>query len=94
MGFHCPLEHVSAIVYRADVGGGLVEYEYDHLFVGRWSGEPRPDPAEVAEWRWVPIDRLRADVARYPRRFTYWFRVALLELEERGALPAHVHRVA
>ena len=94
MGFSCPLEAVTAIVYRADVGSGLVEYEYDHLLVGRWNGRPTPDPAEAEEWRWAPMDELREEVARYPRRFTYWFRVALLELDDRGLIPERVHRVA
>lgn len=94
LGFSCPLEHAFAMVYRAEVGSELVEYEYDHVFLGRWSGSPRPDPSEVSEWRWIPLDSLREEVARSPGRFTYWFRVALLELDGRGLLPALVHRVA
>lgn len=93
MGFVCPLEPAFEMVYRADVGGGLVEYEYDHIFLGRWNGGPDPDPAEVAGWRWVGLPELREEVARTPRRFTYWFRVALLELDARGLLP-RAHRVA
>ena len=94
MGFTCPIEHVSELVYRTDVGGGLIEYEYDHLFVGRWNGRPGPDPAEVADWRWVPMEELETEVAQHPRRFTYWFRVALLELQSEDRLPGRVHRVA
>jgi isopentenyl-diphosphate delta-isomerase len=94
MGFRCALEAVTAIVYRAEVGGGLVEYEYDHLLVGRWTGRPSPDPDEVEDWRWVDMDALRDEVAHHPRRFTYWFRVALRELDDRGLLPEPAHRVA
>lgn len=94
MGFHCTLEPAFGMVYRADVGGGLVEHEYDHVLLGRWSGEPDPDPREVADWRWVPLAALKEEVARHPRRFTYWFRVALLELDARGLLPSRMHRVA
>lgn len=94
MGFTCPVEHVSEMVYRTDVGGGLIEYEYDHLFVGRWTGRPDPDPAEVADWRWVSMEELELEVARHPRRFTYWFRVALLELQSEDRLPGRVDRVA
>ncbi len=94
MGFSCPLETVTAMVYRAQVGGGLVEHEYDHLLVGRWNGRPSPDPEEVEDWRWADMDELRDEVARHPRRFTYWFRVALLELEERGLPPERADRVA
>ena len=94
MGFTCPIEHVSEMVYRTAVGGGLIEYEYDHLFVGRWNGRPDPDPAEVADWRWVSMEELEAEIARDPRRFTYWFRVALLELQSEDRLPGRVDRVA
>lgn len=94
LGLSCPLEHAFGMIYRADVGRGLVEYEYDHIYLGTWNGSPRPDPAEVAAWEWVPLDTLLDDVLRRPDRFTYWFRVALLELDARGHLPGHVHRVA
>lgn len=94
LGFHCVLEPAFAMVYRADVGNGLVEYEYDHILLGRWNGRPRPDAEEVMDWRWVALDELAEEVARTPRRFTYWFRVALLELDARGLLPSSVHGVA
>lgn len=87
MGFECDLEPVHDFIYRAEVGGGLVEHEYDHVFLGRWNGEPRPDPDEVGDWRWVPLPALRREVARQPSHFTYWFRVALRELDDRGLLP-------
>lgn len=94
LGFTCPLEHAFAMIYRADVGGGLVEYEFDHVYLGTWNEPPEPDPAEVAAWEWVAPDTLRDDVLHRPGRFTYWFRVAFLELDARGLLPERVHRVA
>lgn len=93
MGFHCDLEPAFAMVYRADVGSGLVEYEYDHILLGRWNGRPDPDAGEVMDWRWVALDALAGEIARDPRGFTYWFRVALLELGTRGLLPVAVPRV-
>jgi isopentenyl-diphosphate delta-isomerase len=94
MGFRCDLVPAFDMVYRADVGNGLVEYEYDHIFLGRWNGSPSPDAREVMDWRWVALDDLAEEVVSNPRRFTYWFRVALLELDARGLLPFGVHRVA
>ncbi len=87
MGFDCPLGPVGAFVYRADVGGGLVEHEYDHLFVGHWEGDPTPAPAEVDDWRWISLPALRTEIARSPDRFTYWLRAALRELEGRTDFP-------
>ncbi len=61
--------------YRADVGSGLVEHEYDHVFVGRLRGDARPVPGEVSAITWSAPDVLTADVARAPDRFTPWFRL-------------------
>ena len=76
MGFTCELERASQLRYRADVGFGLLENEYDHLFLGRFDGVPSPSEAEVAEWRWVDRESLLAEMAADDRRFTPWFYLA------------------
>lgn len=76
MGFQCPLEAAGAFVYRAPVGD-LVEHEYDHVFRGRFDGDPRPDPAEVEAWQWVPLQALEAGLAARPRDYTVWLPEAL-----------------
>lgn len=88
MGFDCPLERAFAFTYRADVGGGLVEHEHDHVFVGRFDGTPRPDPREVEVWRWVPVTEVLEDLDAHPDHYTAWFRLALDELRRRGLVPA------
>lgn len=80
MGFRCPLEHRTEMLYRAEVGPGLVEHELDHIFVGTYDGDPRPDAAEVAEWRWMDTAALHRDVEAAPERYTPWFRMALRDL--------------
>lgn len=77
MGFRCALARRFGFVYRAELGGGLTEHEYDHVFLGRYEGSPTPDPAEVAEWRWVPLERLLREIDETPGAFTPWFRTAL-----------------
>jgi isopentenyl-diphosphate Delta-isomerase len=86
MGFHCPLETAFSFVYRAAVGDGLVEHEYDHVFIGEFDGDPAPEPAEVDAWRWVEPAALRREMRQRPGDFTYWFRVAYDELAARGML--------
>jgi isopentenyl-diphosphate delta-isomerase len=77
MGITCPLVARAAFPYRAELGGGLVEHEIDHLFIGRCDGEPRPDPAEVSEWTWVGREALAEAIAAHPERYAPWFRIAL-----------------
>ena len=80
MGFDCALTHVRGFVYHAEVGGGLLEHEYDHVFIGRHDADPAPDPAEVCEWRWQSPDAALAEAEAHPERFTPWFSLALHEL--------------
>ncbi len=50
------LTEVGVYQYQAaDPASGLVEHEYDHVLLGRLAPEQslQPDPAEVAELRWV-----------------------------------------
>lgn len=77
MGFHCDLSRRFGFVYHAPLGDGLAEHEFDHVFVGWYDGLPDPDPAEVCEWRWEPLERVYRELERSPDRFTPWFRAAL-----------------
>jgi len=78
MGFSCPLTPVFSLHYREPVGDGLVEHEYDHVFVGRVDTvRVDPNPEEVSDWTWIAPSVLRADVAEHPDRYTPWFRLLL-----------------
>ena len=77
MGVRCALRPAFRRVYRAELPGPepLVEHELDHVFVGRFDGEPVPAAAEVSGWEWVEADALRADLQNRPERYTAWFRL-------------------
>ena len=80
LGIECTVEPTLSFVYRADVGRGLQEHELDHVVVGRFEGEPSPDPSEVGDWKWVAPDTLLSDVARNPDTYAVWFKIALPRL--------------
>lgn len=85
-GFSAPLERVCSFVYRADDAcSGLTEHEFDHVFRGQWEGKPRPNPEEIGDWKWIEVADLRADVARFPERYTPWFQIVLDEVLGREA---------
>ena len=69
----------ARIDYRAEVGGGLSENERVEVFSAEAPAAMAvtPDPAEVAEVRWVALTELRAEVARRPGDFAAWLRVYL-----------------
>jgi isopentenyl-diphosphate delta-isomerase len=82
MGIRANMDHAGTFTYRAELEHGLVEHEIDHVFVGRWTGKPNPNPAEVAEWKWINLASLRADLAANPRGYVAWL-APLLEIAAR-----------
>ena len=68
----CELREIGSFAYRAAFGNGLVEYEYDHVLVGAYTGELRPDPAEVSATRLISADELARELAERPEDFAAW----------------------
>lgn len=82
MGFDCDLDEAFSFVYKADVGQGLTEHEYDHVFIGYSDNKPVPDPEEVGEWKYVDFDWLIQDIETSPDDYTVWFKIALDEVKK------------
>jgi isopentenyl-diphosphate delta-isomerase len=76
MGFELNLKEVFSFVYRANLEDGLIENEYDHVLVGFFEGVPKPDPAEISEWRWVDLEEVSGDLKKNSENYTYWFRIS------------------
>ncbi len=83
MGIRCDLSPLGALIYRADVGGGLIEHELVHLFSGVHTGPVHADAQEAEDYGWRPLAQIRQEAAASPQHFTVWFR---RYLGERGRL--------
>jgi isopentenyl-diphosphate delta-isomerase len=73
LGVTCPLVVGTSFVYRSDVGGGMVEHEFDHLFIGRYTGSFACNSDEVERTEWWTADEIRAMLLDSPSLFTAWF---------------------
>jgi isopentenyl-diphosphate delta-isomerase len=73
MGFTIPVQFVDSFVYKASFENGLTEYEFDHLFVGRYSKAPQPNKSEVEDWKYISIEELKIDIKSNPHKYTAWF---------------------
>jgi isopentenyl-diphosphate delta-isomerase len=60
--------------YRTELGNGMRENEFVYVYFGRLAGEPRPDPAEVAEIALLPCDEIGRRIGKDPGAFTFWLR--------------------
>ena len=86
LGIHgVDLAEVGVYRYRADdPATGRIEHEYDHVLLGRVPAtiEARPDPAEVAEVRWVAPGELRVALRTAPDTYAPWLGGVLALLPE------------
>lgn len=85
LSIEVPLKSIGSFQYIAKFGNGLTEHELDHVLVGEY--DPRYpivlEPTEVQDFRWVKIERLKADLVSHSEQYTPWFRPALdLVLED------------
>ncbi|OQX80502.1 MAG: isopentenyl-diphosphate delta-isomerase [Bacteroidetes bacterium 4484_249] len=80
MGFDCEIKEVFSFIYKADVGKGLTEHEFDHVFIGKFDNSPEINPAEVNDWKFVSMDEIKKNMQQSPGQYTVWFRIAFDEV--------------
>lgn len=73
MGIQSQLNNVFSFVYRAELDNDLIEHELDHVLVGTFNEAPQPNPEEVADWKYIDLEDLAADIRINPTNYTAWF---------------------
>lgn len=76
MGIKCELQKAFSFIYHAPVENGLIEHEYDHVYIGFTDEVPVPHPDEVQDYRWISTADLKQEIASQPEKFTFWFKKA------------------
>ena len=76
MGIETVLNEIFKFSYRAKIGN-LIENEIDHVFFGRFDGNPIVNKKEVGDWRWINLKDLKKDLKENPEKYTFWFRKIL-----------------
>lgn len=77
MGFDCTVKKLFCFVYNAGFQNGLIENEYDCVFIGLYNGEPEPDHQEVMDYRWISLPKLKQDIKKNPGKYSVWLKLAL-----------------
>ena len=80
MGLQCALHEVYTFIYKAPVGKGLTEHEFDHVLIGQSDEVPSINTDEVASWKYTRLDELKKDIERYPDLYTEWFKITFEEM--------------
>ena len=82
MGLSCDMHEVFTFIYKAPVGLGLVEHEYDHVFFGQSDDVPVINPDEVASYKYMSLDDIAADMKAHPECYTEWFKISFEEVRK------------
>lgn len=83
MGIKSEMKEAFSFIYRAEFDNGLSEHELDHVVIGTFSGEPIVNSKEVADWKYMPMNELEADMKSRPEKYTAWFRIVFDEVHKR-----------
>ncbi|MCR5013737.1 MAG: isopentenyl-diphosphate Delta-isomerase, partial [Bacteroidales bacterium] len=66
MGMSCEMHEVFTFIYKAPVGLGLTEHEYDHVWFGNSDEAPIINREEVESWKYMSLDDIAEDMRRHP----------------------------
>lgn len=80
MGMHCEMHEVFTFIYKAPVGLGLIEHEFDHVWFGKTDEVPQINTEEVASWKYMRLEDLQADIKAHPELYTEWFKISFDEI--------------
>lgn len=80
MGMTCEMHEVFTFIYKAAVGLGLIEHEFDHVWFGQSDEEPHINTEEVASWKYMSLNDIAVDMKAHPEQYTEWFKISFEEI--------------
>lgn len=84
LGFSTELKEIFSFIYKAeDESSGLIEHEYDHVFIGEYDGEIPFNKDEVQAVHWIDVPDLLVDVKKNAEKYSFWFKIILEEMVKR-----------
>jgi isopentenyl-diphosphate delta-isomerase len=77
MGFVCNLRLIGTVRYQASYRDKGSENEVCAVLIGEYDGEIKPDPEEVATWKWVDFEEVKRDVSADSDKYSPWFKIEI-----------------
>ena len=81
LGFNTELKKVFDFTYQAVFSNGLIEYEFDHVFIGNYNGIINADKEEIVDYCFKSITAIKLEILSNPDIYTEWFKIALPKFE-------------
>lgn len=81
LGFETTVNKVFDFVYKADFDNGLIEHEFDHVFVGEYEGIIDFNKEEVMDICYMDVHSVYRSLQTHPQYYTAWFHLAFPKIE-------------
>jgi isopentenyl-diphosphate Delta-isomerase len=81
LGIEVNMQKIFSFVYKADMDNGLIEHEYDHVFIGEYDTEIPFNTEEVASIKNISLQQLEISINQNPEEYTAWFLIAYPQLK-------------
>ena len=75
LGLEAELQYIYKFQYQAQFNDDGAEHELCWVYLGRCDDSPQANAHEIANWRFVSVADLEAEMSEYPERFTPWFKM-------------------
>jgi isopentenyl-diphosphate delta-isomerase len=82
MGITTKVFKAFDFIYQAELPDNLNEYEFDHVFIGNYDADVRPNHLEVANFVYQSIEEVEANLQSHPEKYTVWFKIAFPKVVE------------
>ena len=86
MGMACEMHEVYTFIYKAPVGEGLTEHEFDHVWIGQSNDIPQINHEEVESWKYMSLEELSEDIQEHPEHYTEWFKITFEEMTRHATI--------
>jgi len=82
MGLKCELRHIFSFIYKCTFSNGLIEHEFDHVYVGYTDDSPVINKNEAKDWKYISLNNLEREIELQPENFTEWLKICFPRLIE------------
>ncbi len=81
MGMHCKTNFAFSFMYKTQFENGLIEHEFDHVYIGVSDELPLPTKAEAQNWKYITLANLEQEISQEPKKFTAWLKICLPQVK-------------
>jgi isopentenyl-diphosphate Delta-isomerase len=75
LGIKTNLEYLFKFEYQAQYNEQGAEHELCWVFVGHFTGDPKVDPSEISDWRFIKPEDLAASIEANPDEYSPWLKL-------------------